>query len=264
MPLYRVGEFLKKRELAISPEIQNRPPNPFTMSIAKLFFDNFLSSTLDFDGPAGSIFILHADVGSPNCSWAIGALYPNKIDQTSIASDAVALILFEYRGDNATPIVTVQPLLHPANPLSATDHFQQAMAAVDSNIDITIRELDACLCAQPEPALAMLAYYNLSVTIWQKFRFNERKGASIDDDEYLWVRGCNICLRRALTIYENMPRVQQLEASTIQLHQGVKDSLSPTVFYGSYVYRHGQKEFRNVQGLPALRCLTEIDMPLDH
>ena len=131
------------------------------------------------------------------------------------------------------------------------------------DLDVTIQELDACLCEDPEPLLAILAYFNLSAAVWEKFRFNDRKSDSVGDDEYLWVRGCNVCLRRALKIYEGIPRHQQLEAETIKLHQAVKENLGPTVHYGAYVFRYGQRQLRKVGGLPPLRCLTEVDIPID-
>ena len=148
--------------------------------------------------------------------------------------------------------------------LSAGHYYDRGLDAAESrNFDTAIRELDACLCANPEPQLAMSAYFNLSAAIWEKFHFNERRGAEIADDEYVWVRGCNICLRRALKLYESLPRSRQLEAETIKLHQAVKGSLGPTIFYGSYVYNYGRREPRKVSGLPALRCLSEVDIPID-
>jgi hypothetical protein len=140
--------------------------------------------------------------------------------------------------------------------LSAADHYRQAMAS--SNLDVTIRELDACLCANPKAFQTMAAYFNLSAAVWEKFRFNERKGHTVGDDEYLWVLGCNLCLRRALKIYENMPRAQQLETDTLKLHQALKGSLGPTISYGSSVFMAGQWHDRKVSGLPPLRCLTDI------
>ena len=151
-----------------------------------------------------------------------------------------------------------------ANNVSAETLYERAMDAVDSGrYDDAIRELDKCLCFNPAPLLAMEAYYNLSATIWGKFRFNERRGADISDDEFRWVQGCNLCLRRALKIYESLPRQKQLEAGPIQLHQAIKGSLSPTISYGSIVYRHGERQFRSVRGLPPLKCLTEIKMEVD-
>src|SRR5437660_277574 len=176
------------------------------MLFAKIFFDHFVASTFDFDGPVGSIVISDAnmDIDMPNRSWAKGLLFPDKLDQ--VASEdlsPVAVISFEFGGDQ-TPIISVEPLPRSAKTLSAWDHYERAMNALDYDLDIAIQELDACLCANPEPLLEMEAYYNLSAAIWEKFHFNERKGATIADDEYLWVRGCNICLRRALKIYENL------------------------------------------------------------
>lgn len=170
----------------------------------------------------------------------------------------------ELSNDN---IEDIRAALHPGlmhESVSAASHYDRAMNAVDINdLDYAINELDMCLCANPEPVLAMEAYYNLSATIWGKFRFNERRGASIGDDEYLWVLECNLCLRRALKIYESLPRTTQLQSGALRLHQAIKGSLSPTINYGGITYEHGERKWRKSSGLPPLRCLTEIDIPLD-
>src|ERR1039458_1672033 len=144
-------------------------------------------------------------------------------------------VFCSYCGKRIGDDVARQP---PAPVLSAVDHYKRAMDS--NNLDVTIRELDACLCANPRPVLAVAAYFNLSAAVWEKFRFNERKGYSIEDDEYLWVLGSNLCLRRALKIYEKMPRAQRLEADALKLHQAVKGSLSPTISYGGSVFMAGQ------------------------
>jgi hypothetical protein len=47
-------------------------------------------------------------------------------------------------------------------PLSASDYYKRAQQALASNnFDVTIRELDACLCANPSLRLAVIAYYNI-------------------------------------------------------------------------------------------------------
>jgi hypothetical protein len=186
-----------------------------------------------------------------------------QVQQSGKEPTSVGRVRFEAVGPDRdlTFRIRAEPLHSVAAALSAGDHYERAMDS--NNLDVTIRELDACLCATPEPFLAMLAYSNLSAAVWEKFRFNDRRSDTVEDDEIVWVRGCNICLRRALRTYENMPRHQQLEADTIKLHQAVKESLSPTVHYGAYVFRFGQRQFRKVSGLPPLRCLTDLDMPLD-
>ena len=264
MPRYRFAEIYARADLIIDPNIQRRPHNPFTMASAKLFFDNFRSATFEFDGPVGFIFIDEGDMVLPNRSRASGNLFAETIDEVQKSGtkpSPVARIRFEYGGDLMTPEVDVEPIRRAPRLLSPADHYERAMES--RNLDVTIKELDACLCGKPESFLEMLAYFNLSAAVWEKFGFNNRKGDSVEDDEYVWVQGCNVCLRRALKIYENMPRHEQLEANTIKLHQAVKESLSPTVHYGAYVFRYGQRRFRGASGLPPLRCLTEIEMALD-
>ena len=125
-----------------------------------------------------------------------------------------------------------------------------------SNPDVVIRELDECLSADPPPDLAMYAYFNLSAAIWEKFQFKDRKGANIADDEYVWVLGCNLCIRRVLEIYEKLPRAQQLEGDVVKVHHGAKQHLDLTMMYGSMVYRYGRRDFHDVHGLPPVRALN--------
>lgn len=264
MPSYRFADFYKRADLIIDPDLQRRTPNPFTMTVAKRFFDNFWSATFEFDGPVGFVFVDDGNMALPNRSWASGNLCAEAIadvQRTGEEPTAVARVFFECGGACTTPIIRVEAIRRVAPEVSARDHYERAMDA--NNPDVTIKELDACLCANPEPFLAMVAYFNLSAAVWDKFGFNNRRSDTVEDDEYVWVRGCNIFLRRALKIYENMPRHQQLEADPLRFHQAVKESLGPTVHYGAYVFRFGQREFRKVSGLPPLRCLTEIKMDLD-
>ena len=141
----------------------------------------------------------------------------------------------------------------------ASQHYERAMDA--SNPDVIIRELDECLCAEPLPDLpdmAMYAYFNMSAAIWEKFQFNDRKGATIDDDEYVWVNACRLCIHRVLEIHEHMPREQQLEANVVKIHHAAKQHLDLTMLYGAYVVSPGgQRRFREISSgdLPPLRSL---------
>jgi hypothetical protein len=155
--------------------------------------------------------------------------------------------------------------LPPSKAMAAPILYDRAWRALDSNnLDEAIHELDACLYANPEQRLALEAYYNLSATIWRKFHFNERTGSTVTDEEFKWVQACNVCLRRALTIYDHLPRKEQLESEMLQMHQAIKASLSPTISYGAIIYEYGRREWRKPQGVPNLRCLTEVNMPLNY
>jgi len=252
-----MSEFLRKGDIIIDPGLQNRSSNPVTKGLAKMFLDNFESSFFEFDGVVGFIFIDDGDIYQDFLSGNLCRETIEEIQQSGDEPTDVGRIRFEASGPdrNLTFRILVEPTQINAPVMSAYDHYERGMDS--NNLDFTIKELDACLCANPEPSLAMLAYYNLSAAVWEKFGFNDRRGDSIEDDEYTWVCGCNLCLRRALNIYESMPRHQQLESDTIKLHQAIKESLTPTVHKGAYVYRYGQRQFRT-GGVPPLRCLTEI------
>jgi hypothetical protein len=106
--------------------------------------------------------------------------------------------------------------------------------------------------------MAMYAYFNMSAAIWDKFQFNDRKGATIDDDEYIWVNACRLCIGRVLEIYEHLPRDEQLEANVVKIHHAAKQHLQLTTHYGSYVGSPFGRRFRSVSSnrLPPLRSLN--------
>lgn len=154
--------------------------------------------------------------------------------------------------------------LTQATALSASDYYKRAQQALASNnLDVTVRELDACLCSTPSLRLSVIAYYNIAAAIWGRFRFDDRKGDSVADDEYVWVNGANVCCRRGITCYRQMPREQQLEATITELHQALNQLVSRTMTYGLFVYEYGQREYRQVHALPPLRCLREVQMEME-
>lgn len=213
--------------------------------------------------------------------WAAYFLFP--VEKPTVQSQAVAQLVckFGVEGDEVTAKLMVDALdeselteeniadirsalgaASSKSAMKAPNHYERGMTAYGANrFDEAIQELDKFLCSRPERVSEMEAYYNLSVIIWEKFQFDKRRGADISDDEFRWVQGCNVCLRRALKIYETLSREQQ--SKLIQLHQAIKILLSPTISYGAIVYRYGQREFRSVYGLPPLRCLSEIQMHVD-
>ena len=153
--------------------------------------------------------------------------------------------------------------LTQATTLSASDYYKRAQQALASNnFDLTIRELDACLCSNPSLRLAVIAYYNIAAAIWERFRFGQRKGDDVPDDEYIWVNGCNECGQRGLKIYGQMSRDQQLDATIMELHEALNQLVSRSGAYGLFVYQYGQREYRQVFKLPPLRCLSEVQMDL--
>jgi hypothetical protein len=144
--------------------------------------------------------------------------------------------------------------------LSASDYYKRAQGT--KNLDVAIQELDACLCSNPSLRLAVIAYYNIAAAIWERFRFNQRKGDDVPDNEYIWVNGCNVCGRRALKIYDQMSKEQRLDATIVELHEALNQLVSRSGTYGLFVYEYGQREYRQVHGLPPLRCLREVLMEI--
>ena len=166
MAQYRMLGFLESDDIIIDPGLQNRPRSPVSMALVKRFLDNFEAATFEFDGPVGSIII---DDGDMDQLWLSGGLCAQTVEEgieevERSGKDPVPVARISFKAVGAdwdwTYSVRVEPLQHPAPSLSAADHYKRAMSS--SGLDVTIRELDACLCANPKPFLAMAAYFNVS------------------------------------------------------------------------------------------------------
>ena len=134
-------------------------------------------------------------------------------------------------------------------------------------VSVRVPETASAIKGSPEHAKLVGLQEALARTGWftvarapegdrEKFQFKDRKGANIADDEYVWVLGCNLCIRRVLEIYEKLPRAQQLEGDVVKVHHGAKQHLDLTMMYGSMVYRYGRRDFHDVHGLPPVRALN--------
>jgi tetratricopeptide (TPR) repeat protein len=82
--------------------------------------------------------------------------------------------------------------------------YEQALAAGDAgDYDKGIRLLDACLCANPDPVIAMTGFFNLFVMIQLKHDFPNRHGDTVPDDEFRWFCRMVLCVKKAIEIYES-------------------------------------------------------------
>lgn len=80
MPTYRMIDFLKTAEVLISPQIQERSLHPFTMSVAREFFQVFALESFVWDGRVGSVFVYDAQYNPRGHSYAICWLWPDSLD----------------------------------------------------------------------------------------------------------------------------------------------------------------------------------------
>jgi len=147
------------------------------------------------------------------------------------------------------------------NPNDAIIHLQKAVdTAEDGQYDRAITELDAALCTEPGPELAMIAYHKLATAIWYKFDFHNRDGEAISDEECAWNGRAADALARAMEIYTSSKGKIAHPVEFRRLYLTCKTAHEVTVTYaltkreanGKLSFR--EKEVLDKIQLPALRC----------
>ncbi len=114
MPIYRIIDFMKEREIVIAPPIQERPMYPFTWHCATRFFANFINETFVFERQVRSIMIYDGKENLPRHSFAMGFLYSQTCDEMHAFAvqhqpipKPVGTIALEYGGELTAPYVRV-------------------------------------------------------------------------------------------------------------------------------------------------------------
>jgi tetratricopeptide (TPR) repeat protein len=82
--------------------------------------------------------------------------------------------------------------------------YQAMLAEAGNQYDQAINQLDAVLCSQPPPDLALIGYRLLSRVIWLKFNFGNRDGQTISDEEVKWCDRANKAANKAVSLYESV------------------------------------------------------------
>ena len=136
-------------------------------------------------------------------------------------------------------------------------------ASKKGDYDTAIGLLDECLSKSPKPELAVLAYWNLAVTILMKFNFQERKGEDVSDGEMKWCQRMLICAKRVRGIYDShLKNHPTYRDSNYAIYQQANNLYKAYTFYGS-VYRNNfgslsQRSMKNIANAYAkpLRCIA--------
>jgi hypothetical protein len=136
--------------------------------------------------------------------------------------------------------------------LYSMDLYNEATnASKRGDYDTAIDILDECLCSEIEPALAILAYWNLAVTILMKFRFQERNGENVSDAEMKWCNRMLICAKRVIGIYDShLKNHHTYGEANYEIYQNAKKLNSSFTFYGSV--------YRNKSGLLSQRNMSAV------
>ena len=137
-----MSDFLRKGEIIIHPDLQNREQNPVTMFAAQLFLDNFQSDTFDLDSVLGHIVIDDGDIYKDYLSGCLYRETIEEVQQSRREPTCVGRIRFEASGQdkNLTFRILAEPVRCPWNQLPAWWHdypkgdVHRLIAAVDTNL----------------------------------------------------------------------------------------------------------------------------------
>ncbi len=149
----------------------------------------------------------------------------------------------------------------------ATGHYNRALDAGErGDLGTTITELNECLCCDPLPRIAVVAYFNLGAAIWTQYNFGKRDGASISDEEFRWAERAFESLRRVREIYETALAVEDQSSEPLhKLYVEAKKRLESTAGYGALSKDlSGRKSARDKEALASagIAPLTCLDLPI--
>lgn len=116
------------------------------------------------------------------------------------------------------------------------EHYKVAAAFMQSgDTSAAIQQFDECLCLDPDPQIAIAAWFNLGTTIIREHQFPNRDGDTIPDDEYKWHECVLKCFAKVIEVYEasidTRPGIRQSE----QAYNRAKDNLYRMTAYGLIV-----------------------------
>ena len=137
----------------------------------------------------------------------------------------------------------------------STGHYNRALDAGErGDLSTTIAELNECLCSDPLPRIAVVAYFNLAAAIWTQYNFAKRDGTSISDEEFRWAERACQSLRNVVQIYDaHLPPEDQNNEPLRKLYMDARKRLETTTGYGALCQdSHGKKVLRNDAVLMAI------------
>lgn len=129
--------------------------------------------------------------------------------------------------------------------------------------DTAISLFDESLCREPQPELAILAYWNLAVTILTKFRFQERNGENVSNEEMKWCLRMLTCAKRVIEIYEShLKNHPTYGEDDYTFYQQAKALCKSYAIYGSVYRRNGVRSQRNMKdvanaSVKPLKCIAD-------
>lgn len=136
--------------------------------------------------------------------------------------------------------------------LSSVDLYNNANNAFEKeDYDLALSMFDECLCCDPEHALAILAYWNLTLTILMKFKFQERRGETVSHEDMKWCKRMLICANRVAIIYESyLKKHPEYGEDYYEIYESAKELYNDFTIYGSI--------YSNNTGLLSQRSMTDV------
>ena len=142
MPQYRMSEFLRKGDIIVDPDLQNRSQNPVTKFLAKMFLDNFEPYTFEFNGVVGFIFIDEGDIYKDFLSGNLCRETIEEVQRSGEEPTVVARMRFEAAGPdrNLTFKILVEPIRRRWNQLPPWWHdfpkgdVHRLVSAIEANL----------------------------------------------------------------------------------------------------------------------------------
>jgi tetratricopeptide (TPR) repeat protein len=137
----------------------------------------------------------------------------------------------------------------------ALNHYKIAAAAMQINdYASAIEHFDECLLLNPHAEIAMAAWFNLATAIIRKYRFPQRAGDTISDEEYKWHECVMKCFEKVVEVYDeavdSTPDVKQ----SFEAYSRAKDNLSRMPVYGLMFTDVGgntkQRDFEKLKRMP--------------
>lgn len=273
MPEYRMFDFIIANEISCD--------NNYPLSIYNDFITEFGDESFEFDGVIKSIALKLSRSSSTDS--ALVWFYSHGLDdllsfpegqmpkpvstgQFTLNTQSGQKSIQIFNADDSKEVAkeSIQNISE-TNEHNSADLYNQAISASqEGDYDAAISLLDDCLCNDPEPGLAMLAYWNMAVTILMKFNFQERNGEDVSDEEMKWCQRMLICSKKIKSIYEShLKNHPEYSKSHYETYEQSKNLYNSYTFYGS-VYRDNsgslsQRSMKNVAHAPAkpLRCFAD-------
>jgi tetratricopeptide (TPR) repeat protein len=150
---------------------------------------------------------------------------------------------------------------------SAELYEEGSKAMVLGRYDEAIRLFDECLCNNPPPDLAAVAYWNIAVSIHSKYRFGERKSGSVTDAEMKWLIRMTTCAEKAVRIIEKQLvecHGEKMINELGRINTEAKSMIKQYMLYGASFYdtRTGRWVLRDLDAVKKadvepLHCLAE-------